>query len=192
MAVVVVVVVVVAVVGVHSLTPAPSSSSSFADRPKTRNWPETRVDLVVLTDGERVLGFGDLGVHGMGVCVSKIAMYTACGGLHPQRCLPICIDVGTNNKELLDSPFYVGYHHTRVRGEEYNELLEETISEIHLRFGHKTFIQFEDFSFENSARFLREYRADAPVYDDDIQGEALIPIHEADLIRISWPTITHD
>ena len=76
-----------------------------------------------MTDGERVLGFGDLGVHGMGVCVSKIAMYTACGGLHPHRCLPICIDVGTNNKELLDSPFYVGYHHTRIRGEDYNELL---------------------------------------------------------------------
>ena len=99
----------------------------------------------MLTDGERVLGFGDLGVHGMGVCVSKIAMYTACGGLHPHRCLPICIDVGTNNKELLDSPFYVGYHHTRIRGEDYNELIEETIREIHGRFGHKTFIQFEDF-----------------------------------------------
>ncbi|QDZ24176.1 NAD-dependent malic oxidoreductase [Chloropicon primus] len=141
-----------------------------------RNWPETRVDLVVLTDGERVLGFGDLGVHGMGVCVSKIAMYTACGGLHPQRCLPICIDVGTNNRELLDSQFYVGYKHTRIGGEDYNELIEETISEIHQRFGHKTFIQFEDFSFANSARFLREYRADAPVYDDDIQGTAVVSL----------------
>lgn len=137
---------------------------------------KTKKDLVVLTDGERVLGFGDLGVHGMGVCVSKIAMYTACGGLHPHRCLPICIDVGTNNKELLDSPFYVGYHHTRIRGEDYNELIEETIREIHGRFGHKTFIQFEDFSFENSARFLREYRAEAPVYDDDIQGTAVVSL----------------
>ena len=141
-----------------------------------RNWPETRVDLVVITDGERVLGFGDLGVHGMGVCVSKLAMFTACGGLHPQRCLPICIDVGTNNRELLESPFYVGCHHTRIGGEEYNELLEETISEIHQRFGHKTFIQFEDFSFANSARFLSEYRADAPVYDDDIQGTAVVSL----------------
>ena len=84
--------------------------------------------------------------------------------------------MGTNNKELLDSPFYVGYHHTRIRGEDYNELIEETIREIHGRFGHKTFIQFEDFSFENSARFLREYRAEAPVYDDDIQGTAVVSL----------------
>jgi malate dehydrogenase (oxaloacetate-decarboxylating)(NADP+) len=141
-----------------------------------RNWPETRVDLIVITDGERVLGLGDLGVHGMGVCVSKLALYTACGGIHPQRCLSICIDVGTNNQELLDSPFYVGYHHTRVRGDDYDELLEETISEIHKRFGNETLIQLEDFSFENSSRLLREYRADAPVFDDDVQGTAVVSL----------------
>ena len=153
---------------------------SLADRGNVgrilRNWPETRVDVVVMTDGECVMDRGDLGVHGMGVCVSKLAMYTGCGGIHPQRCLPICIDAGTDNEELLQSPFYVGYHHTRVRGQEYDDLLEEIISEVHKRFSNRTFIQLEDFSHQNSARLLAEYRGASPVFDDKIQGTAVVTL----------------
>lgn len=149
---------------------------SMSDRGRVysllKNWPERRVTTIVLTDGERVMGLGDLGVQAMSVAVSKCALYTAFGGIDPAETLPVCIDVGTDNEALLDDPFYVGLRHQRVRGEAYDELVDEFIQGAKRRWGPNTMIQFEDFSNANGLRLLNQYRGEALCFHDDINGTA--------------------
>jgi len=137
-----------------------------------KNWPERNVQLVVVSDGERVGDLGDLGVQSVGVPISKLSLYTACGGINPAVCLPVVIDAGTDNEELLRSPFYVGVRHRRVRGDLYYELLDEFLTAVKRRYGNTTLLQFEDMVFENASKLLNMYRTEFPCFNDDMSGTA--------------------
>jgi malate dehydrogenase (oxaloacetate-decarboxylating)(NADP+) len=141
-----------------------------------KNWPERRIKVVCITDGERVGALGDLGVQAVGVPVSKSALYTACGGIPPAVTLPVVIDAGTDNDELLKSPFYVGARHERVRGEAYQELLDEFLTAAKRRFGSGVVIHLEDMQYENMSRIMAQYAGFLPVFADDIQGMAAVVI----------------
>jgi len=137
------------------------------------NLPNQAIDVVVVTDGERILGLGDQGIGGMAIPIGKLSLYTLFGGIHPARTLPILLDVGTNNQELLESPLYLGWRHKRISGEEYYEFISHFIQALKKRYPN-LLLQWEDFGKENARPLLDRYRKKILSFNDDIQGTAAI------------------
>ncbi|MFT4787505.1 MAG: malate dehydrogenase (oxaloacetate-decarboxylating) [Paraglaciecola sp.] len=140
-----------------------------------RNATKRKVRVIVVTDGERILGLGDQGIGGMGIPIGKLSLYTACGGVSPAYTLPIMLDVGTNNQKLLDDPMYMGARHPRIKGEQYNEFLDMFINEAKARWP-EVMIQFEDFAQSNAMPLLQRYRDKVCCFNDDIQGTAAVTL----------------
>ncbi|KAH6838020.1 NAD-dependent malic enzyme 2 [Perilla frutescens var. hirtella] len=135
------------------------------------NWPAQQVDMIVLTDGSRILGLGDLGVQGIGIPIGKLDMYVAAAGINPQRILPVMLDVGTNNQKLLEDRLYLGLRQPRLEGEEYLAIVDEFMEAVHARWP-KAIVQFEDFQMKWAFETLDRYRKRFCMFNDDIQGTA--------------------
>ena len=140
-----------------------------------RNATKRKVRVVVVTDGERILGLGDQGIGGMGIPIGKLSLYTACGGISPAYTLPVMLDVGTNNQKLLDDPMYMGARHPRIEQAQYDEFLDTFINEVKSRWP-EAMIQFEDFAQPNAMPLLQRYREQVCCFNDDIQGTAAVTL----------------
>jgi malate dehydrogenase (oxaloacetate-decarboxylating) len=140
-----------------------------------RNATKSKVRVIVVTDGERVLGLGDQGIGGMGIPIGKLSLYTACGGISPAYTLPVVLDVGTNNQKLLDDPMYMGARHRRIEQDQYNDFLDIFINEVKARWPD-AMIQFEDFAQPNAMPLLQTYRDKVCCFNDDIQGTAAVTL----------------
>ncbi len=152
---------------------------SYADRDclddVLRSATKKKVKVIVVTDGERVLGLGDQGIGGMGISIGKLSLYTACGGISPAYTLPVCLDVGTNNEKLLNDPFYMGNRHRRITGDEYYEFVDKFIKAVKRRWP-EALVQFEDFAQPNAMPLLKRYRDQICCFNDDIQGTAAVTV----------------
>lgn len=152
---------------------------SYPDRDRMEEILEHRayrdVDLICVTDGERILGLGDEGAGGIGITVGKLALYTICAGVHPATCLPIGLDVGTNNEALLNDPEYIGWRHERIRGKDYDDFIAQFVDVVKRNFPH-IFLHWEDFGKQNATRILNTYRPQLCTFNDDIQGTGAVAL----------------
>ncbi|HSC66755.1 MAG TPA: NAD-dependent malic enzyme [Cellvibrio sp.] len=152
---------------------------SYPDRDRIedmlQNATKQNVKVIVVTDGERILGLGDQGIGGMGIPIGKLALYTACGGISPAYTLPVTLDVGTNNEALLDDPMYMGWRHPRITGDDYYQFVDEFIQAVKIRWPN-VLLQFEDFAQDHATPLLNRYRDQLCCFNDDIQGTAAVAV----------------